>query len=113
MRFVYLIGLAALATGGYFYFTQEPPASPPPAQIDPQKAKNRREIIRFYERAIADLERSIGYRVTVKGNPSQSTNYDPYSAQALSRMPPAHREQIKQIEEYRRRIAAMKAEIGE
>jgi hypothetical protein len=113
MRFVYLIALAALATAGYFYYTNEPPPPAPPPQIDPQKVKNRREVIRFYERAIMDLERSMGYRSTVNVYRPQSTNYDPYRNQVRSVPTSAHQAHRKQIEEYKRRIAVMKAEIGE
>lgn len=114
MRLRYLLAIAALGTGGYFYMNK-PSAEPVVVNIDPQKVKNRREMIRFYERAIRDLEEGMGYKSKVNIIPSGATNYDPY-ANAIPRTSASHstfHAHKKQIEEYRRRIAVMKAEIGE
>ncbi len=115
MRLRYLLFIAALGTSGYFYFQKDPPPPPEVVKIDPQKIKNRREVIRFYERAIADLEETMGYRSTVNVGSNSAESYDnsasvTRSGSANSASSKAHR---KQIEEYKRRIAAMKAEIGE
>lgn len=115
MRLRYLLFIAALATSGYFYFKKDPPPPPAVVKIDPQKIKNRREVIRFYERAIADLEETIGYHSTVNVGSNSADGYDSpasvtRSGSANGASSKAHR---KQIEEYKRRIAVMKAEIGE
>jgi len=61
-----------------------------------------------------DLEETIAQRSTVVRSAS-STNYDPYRNQTRSSSAntAAHNAHRKQIEEYKRRIAVMKTEIGE
>ncbi|MFZ4774379.1 MAG: hypothetical protein ACOYM3_03395 [Terrimicrobiaceae bacterium] len=116
MKLQYLVVIAILGTSGYFYYKKKSPPPPPAiAQIDPQKIKNRHEIIRFYERAIMDLEGTIAQRSIVNVRSASATNNDPYQNRTHSNggNGAAHNAHRKQIEEYKRRIGVMKAEIGE
>jgi len=87
MKLEHLVAIAILGTAGYFFFKKKPPATPQPSPaiaqidtrgIDPQKVKNRHEVIRFYERAIMDLEGTISQRSTVNTRGASATNFDPY-----------------------------------
>lgn len=111
MRLIHLAAIGLLGTAGYTYVKKE--FWPPTAKVSPQKIKNRHEMIRFYERAIADIEDAMGRstRVNVRSvDPESGISEKPVLSRSRSDADGTRR---KQIEEYQRRIAAMKAEIGE
>lgn len=89
-----------------------PPPPPPPPPVDPQKVKNRHELIRYYERAIRELEAQSAHQAV-----NESKTHATSSSSSPQISMPSHNSEnnprLKQIAEYKNRIAKMKAEIGE
>lgn len=90
-------------------------AKPMPAPTpDPGIVRNRKEVIRFYERVIEDLEK-LNRQRAVASDRKSSGSLLPASQESLrvGSSSPASEAHNKQIQEYRERIAKLKKEIGE
>lgn len=111
MRLIHLAAVGLLGAAGYTYAKKEFwPA--PTVKISQQKIKNRHEMIRYYERSIADIQETMGRTARVSSKSVDSEGGNPTAAHSHAKTTTVD-PRLKQIEEYRRRIAAMKAEIGE
>lgn len=96
--------------GGLFSKPPEPTPEPTP---DPGIVRNRKEIIRFYERTIEGLEK-LNSHYHVDSGTEESEGLSPSTPESGRTMSSSARDpHKKQIEDYRQRIARLKSEIGE